>query len=356
MSVLFSPVTVGGVTFKNRVWVSPMCQYSAINGLIQDWHAVHYGAFITGGAGLVMVEAAAVRPEGRISPGDVGIWTQQHAQVLAEIPGFAHRHGVKAGIQLAHAGRKASIHASWLGGLPVEPAEGGWEAEAPSAIAFDGYPVPHELTVGEIALIKADFVAATEHAIAADFDVIEIHAAHGYLFHEFLSPLSNQRTDEYGGSLENRMRLLRDVVSEVRQIIPSNRALFVRISATDWVDGGWDVEESIELCRELHARGVDLIDCSSGGNVANAKIPVAPGYQAQFAQRIHQEVGIATNAVGMITTGVQAEELLASGDIAAVMIGRAMLGNPRWALQAAADLGDDVPWPNQYARGYLSGH
>lgn len=353
MSVLFSPITVGGVTVKNRAWVSPMCQYSAINGLIQDWHAVHYGAFITGGAGLVMVEAAAVRPEGRITPGDVGIWTQQQAQVLSEIPGFAHRHGVKAGIQLAHAGRKASIHAPWLGGHPVEHDKGGWETEGPSPIAFEGYPVPHELTVGEIELIKADFIAAAERAISADFDVIEVHAAHGYLFHEFLSPLSNQRTDEYGGSLENRMRLLCDVVTEVRQIVPSNRALFVRISATDWVEGGWGIEESIELARELESRGVDLIDCSTGGMVPNATIPVAPGFQAQFASRIHQEVGIATSAVGVITTGAQAEELLASGDIAAVMIGRAMLGNPRWALQAASDLGVEVPWPNQYQRGYL---
>jgi len=354
MSVLFSPLTLGGVTFKNRVWVSPMCQYSAINGLIQDWHAVHYGSLVTGGSSLVMVEAAAVRPEGRISPGDVGIWTEQQAQLLAEIPGFAHRHGVKAGIQLAHAGRKASIHAPWLGGHPVEHTEGGWETEGPSPIAFDGYPVPHELSIGEIALIKADFVAATERAISADFDVIELHAAHGYLFHEFLSPLSNQRTDEYGGSLENRMRLLCEVVTEVRQIVPSNRALFVRISATDWVDGGWDIEDSIELSRELQARGVDLIDCSTGGMVAKAQIPVGPGFQAGFAARIHQEVGIATNAVGLITTGTQAEELLASGDIAAVMIGRAMLGNPRWALQAASELGEEIPWPNPYARGVLA--
>ena len=353
MSELFTPVQIGGVKVKNRAWVSPMCQYSAINGLIQDWHAVHYGAFITGGAGLVMVEAAAVRPEGRITPGDVGIWTDQQAQLLAEIPRFAHGHGVIAGIQIAHAGRKASIHAPWNGGSPVALADGGWQAEGASALAFDGYPNPRELTIPEIDLIKADFVAAAERALSADFDVIEIHAAHGYLLHSFLSPISNQRTDQYGGSLENRMRLLCDIAGEVRLVVPSNRALLVRISASDWVEGGWDIQDSVELARQLQARGVDMIDCSSGGNVATAQIPYGPGYQVDFAKQIQQESGLPTIAVGGIHSGNQAEEILKSGDVTALMIGRAMLGNPRWPLQAARDLGDEVPWPKQYVRGYL---
>ena len=356
MSILMSPVTVGGVTFKNRVWVAPMCQYSAVDGLIQDWHAVHYGSFITGGVGLVMVEATAVRPEGRISLGDTGIWSDKQAQVLAEIPRFAQRHGVKAGIQLAHAGRKAGVHAPWSGGKPLASDEGAWDAEAPSAVAFDGMRTPHELTISEIELIKADFIAASERALGADFDVIEIHAAHGYLLHEFLSPLSNQRTDKYGGDFDNRIRLLCEIANGVRLVVPSNRAVFVRISCTDWVEGGWDIEQSIALARELQARGVDLIDCSSGGTVASASIPVAPGFQVDFARRIHEETGVLTCAVGLITTGNQAEEILADEDVAAVMIGRAMLGNPRWAYQAALDLGDDIPWPDQYARGYIPSH
>ena len=353
MSQLFTPIQIGGVKVKNRIWVSPMCQYSAINGLIQDWHAVHYGAFITGGAGLVMVEAAAVRPEGRITLGDVGIWTDQQAQLLAEIPRFAHSHGVSAGIQLAHAGRKASIHAPWNGGAPVSSEEGGWQTEGASALAFDGYPSPRELTIPEIDLIKADFVAAAERALVADFDVIEIHAAHGYLLHSFLSPISNQRTDQYGGSLENRMRLLCDIASQIRAVVPSNHALLVRISASDWVEGGWDIEDSVELARQLQARGVDMVDCSSGGNVATAQIPYGPGYQVQFAKKIQQETGVLTVAVGGISSGRQAEDILDSGDVSAVMIGRAMLGNPRWPLKAAQDLGDEIPWPKQYARGSL---
>ncbi len=353
MSQLFTPIQIGGVKVKNRAWVSPMCQYSAINGLIQDWHAVHYGAFITGGAGLVMVEAAAVRPEGRITPGDVGIWTDQQAQLLAEIPRFAHAHGVIAGIQIAHAGRKAAIHAPWNGGSPLSLEDGGWQGESASPLAFGEYPNPRELTIPEIELIKADFVAAAERALVADFDVVEIHAAHGYLLHSFLSPISNQRTDQYGGSLENRMRLLCDIASQVRSVIPANRALIVRISASDWVEGGWDIKDSVELARQLQARGVDMIDCSSGGNVATAQIPFGPGYQVDFAKQIQQETGMPTVAVGGIQSGRQAEEILESGHISAVMIGRALLGNPRWPLQAAKDLGEQVPWPKQYVRGYL---
>lgn len=354
MSKLFSQIQVGGVTFKNRAWVSPMCQYSAVNGLIQDWHAVHYGAFITGGAGLVMVEAAAVHPDGRITEYDAGIWTDQQAQVLAEIPRFAHRYGTKAGIQIAHAGRKASTDTPWSGRSMVLAQAGGWQSVAPSAIAFEGYVAPLELTLAEIALIRADFVAAAERAMSADFDVLEIHAAHGYLLHEFLSPVSNKRNDNYGGSFENRIRLLCEIASEVRLVVPRSRALFVRISATDWIAGAWSIDDSVALARELQARGVDLIDCSSGGISTAQQIEIGPGYQVEFARKIHEESGILTNAVGMITTGEQAEAILAYDDIAAVMIGRAMLGNPRWPIQAAADLGDEIPWPNQYARGFTS--
>ena len=331
-----------------------MCQYSAVNGLIQDWHAVHYGAFITGGAGLVMVEAAAVHPDGRITHYDAGIWTDQQAQVLAEIPRFAHRFGTKAGIQIAHAGRKASTDTPWSGRGILTLEAGGWQSVAPSPIAFEGYLAPLELTLSEIALIRADFVAAAERAMSADFDVVEIHAAHGYLLHEFFSPISNKRTDEYGGSFENRIKLLCEIASEVRLVVPRSRALFVRISATDWIAGGWSIDDSVALARELQARGVDLIDCSSGGISTAQQIELGPGYQVEFARKIHEETGILTNAVGMITTGEQAEAILASDDIAAVMIGRAMLGNPRWPIQAAADLGDEIPWPNQYARGFTA--
>ena len=354
MSKLFSPIKVGGVEIKNRAWVSPMCQYSAVNGLIQDWHAVHYGAFITGGAGLVMVEATGIQEVGRITPFCPGIWTDKQAQVLAEIPRFAHRYGVKAGIQLAHAGRKGSVGKPWEGGKPVAHEDGGWETVAPSAIAFEGYPVPRELTLAEIAKLKADFASAAERALSADFDVIEIHAAHGYLLHEFLSPLSNKRTDEYGGTFENRIRLLCEIASELRIIVPSSHALNVRISATDWIEGGWDVEQSIELCRELKSRGIDLIDVSSAGLSMAQKLELGPAYQTPFAEKIHQETGIATCAVGSITTGPQAEEILQRGDVEAVMIGRAMLANPRWPAKAAADLGEPVPWAHQYERAVFS--
>jgi 2,4-dienoyl-CoA reductase-like NADH-dependent reductase (Old Yellow Enzyme family) len=354
MSKLFSPIKVGGIEIKNRAWVSPMCQYSAVNGLIQDWHAVNYGAYITGGAGLVMVEATAVRPEGRITPGCTGIWSDQQAQVLAEIPRFAHRHGVKAGIQLAHAGRKASVSEPWTGLKYVDHADGGWETEAPSAIAFEGYPEPRELTLTEIAKLKLDFAAGAERALSADFDLIEIHAAHGYLLHEFLSPISNKRTDEYGGSFENRIRLLCEIASELRLIVPSSHALAVRISATDWIDGGWDIDQSVELCRELKARGIDLIDVSSAGISTAQDIKLGPAYQTAFAEKIHQETGIATSAVGSITTGPQAEEILQRGDVEAVMIGRAMLANPHWPAQAANDLGEELPLPNQYLRAVFN--
>ena len=354
MSKLFSPVKIGGVEIKNRAWVSPMCQYSAVDGLMQDWHAVNYGAYILGGAGLVMVEATAVRPEGRITPGCTGIWSDKHAQVMSEITAFAHKHDVKIGIQLAHAGRKASVSAPWTGLKYVEPDQGGWQTEAPSAVAFEGYPVPRELTLADIAKLKNDFAAGAERALGADFDVIEIHSAHGYLLHEFLSPISNQRTDEYGGAFENRIRLLCEIASELRLIVPSSRALGVRISATDWIEGGWDIDQSVELCRELKARGIDFIDVSSAGISMAQDIKLGPAYQTPFAERIHQETGITTNAVGSITTGPQAEEILQRGNVEAVMIGRAMLANPHWPAQAANDLGEEIPLPSQYLRAVFN--
>lgn len=354
MSKLFSPIKIGGVEIKNRAWVSPMCQYSAVEGVIQDWHAVHYGSFITGGAGLVMVEATAVSPEGRITPRCPGIWSDQQAQVWGEIPRFAQRFGVKTGIQLAHAGRKGSSMLPWEGTGSVAASNGGWQTIAPTAEAFANYAAPREMTLQDIEEIKAHFAAAAERALGAGFDVIEIHAAHGYLLHEFLSPLSNKRTDEYGGSFENRIRLLVEIASLVRLIVPASHAVFVRISASDWVEGGWDVEQSSALVRELTARGIDFIDVSSGGLDPAQKIEIGPGYQVPFARTIHEETGARVSAVGMITTGAQAEEILAEGDIEAVMIGRSMLGNPRWPLQAAKDLGDDVPWAKQYERGFLA--
>lgn len=353
MSKLFSPIKIGGVEIKNRAWVSPMCQYSAVEGVIQDWHAVHYGSFITGGAGLVMVEATAVAPEGRITPRCAGIWSDQQAQVWAEIPRFAQRFGVKTGIQLAHAGRKGSSQIPWEPVGSVAPSDGGWQTIAPSAESFGDYATPREMTLADIEEIKAHFAAAAERALGAGFDVIEIHAAHGYLLHEFLSPLSNKRTDEYGGSFENRIRLLCEIASLVRLIVPASHAVFVRISATDWIDGGWDVEQSSALVRELMARGVDFIDVSSGGLDPAQNITLEPGYQVPFAQSIHEETGARVSAVGLITTGQQAEDILQTGDVEAVMIGRPMLGNPRWPLQAAQDLGADVPWAKQYERGFL---
>ncbi|CAB4337014.1 MAG: oxidoreductase [Actinobacteria bacterium] len=355
MSTLFTPLTIGSQTFRNRAWVSPMCQYSAVNGLFQDWHAVHYGAFITGGAGLVMVEATAVAPEGRITQSCLGIWTDKHAQLIAEVPEFAHRHGTKAGIQLAHAGRKGSSQVSWAGAgaTTVPHSDGGWQSIAPSAVAFEGYDTPAEMSLSQIAEVTEQFVAAAKRAVNIGFDVIEIHAAHGYLLHEFLSPISNVRTDNYGGSFDNRIRLLCEIATQVRAVVPKDRMLMVRISATDWIDGGWDVEQSIGLARELHARGVEMIDCSSGGLSLQQKIELKPGYQVDFARAIAQATGIPVCAVGLITTGTQAQDIVADGDVSAVMIGRAMLGNPRWPLQAAADLGEEVPWPNQYARGFL---
>ena len=352
MSKLFSELTIAGVTFANRAWVSPMCQYSAENGIANDWHRAHYGAFSQGGAGLVFVEATAVAPIGRISVGCLGLWSDEHADALAPIVKFAHDCGTKIGIQLAHAGRKGATTRPWDGGTFSQTQ--GWETVAPSALAFGAFPVPHALEVSELAQVKAQFIEAAVRAVNLGFDVIEVHSAHGYLLHEFLSPLSNTRTDEYGGSLENRMRLLLEVTSAVREVVPSDRALFVRISATDWAEGGFDGPQSVEVAKALKAVGADFIDCSSGGLIPDAVIPVGPGYQVPFASDIEAQAHIPTSTVGAITTGVQAEAILNEASVSAVMIGRAMLGNPHWAVQAAKELGEPLPWQKQYLRGVIS--
>ncbi|MEA2490202.1 MAG: hypothetical protein QOH21_1994 [Acidobacteriota bacterium] len=351
MSKLFSPYTLRGVTFPNRLWVSPMCQYSSEDGLPTDWHRVHLGTRAVGRAGLVMVEASAVTPAGRITFWDSGIWSEAHAQAFAPIVAFIHSQGSIAGIQLAHAGRKASTEVPWRGGKPILEGPHSWTPVAPSAIPFaEGWPVPHAMTVAELDELVEQFVYATKLALQAGFRTIEIHAAHGYLLHEFLSPLSNSREDEYGGSLENRMRLTLRVAEAVRKILPDELPLFVRISATDWAEGGWDLAQSIELAKRLKALGVDLIDCSSGGLVAYAKIEVSPGYQVPFARAVRNEAGIATGAVGLITSAQQAEGILHGGDADAVLLARQFLRDPYFALHAARELGDELAWPVQYGR------
>ena len=347
---LFEPFPLRGATARNRIWVSPMCQYSAPDGLIGPWHMVHLGSFAVGGAGLVMVEATGVVPEGRISVGCVGLWRDDQAEAFRPIADFVHTQGALIGIQLAHAGRKGSTTLPGSGHPIANEAEGGWQSVSASEIAFHGMPVPHALTVAEIAATTKAWGVAAKRAINVGFDVIEIHAAHGYLLHQFLSPLSNQRRDEYGGSLENRSRFLLEVAAEVRKSIPASTPLFVRISATDWVDGGWSIDESVELAKKLKSAGVDLIDTSTGGLVHDAKIPVAPGFQVQFAERIRKEAGIATCAVGLITEPEQAQEILTSGKADAVMLAREMMRNPHWAFEAAHQLGAQEPFPRQYGR------
>lgn len=357
MAHLFDPLTIRDLQLANRVFVSPMCQYSGTDGLANDWHFVHLGSRAVGGAGVVMTEATAVLPEGRLSPQDLGIWSDDHIEPLARIVRFIHGQGSVAGMQLAHAGRKASTHRPWAGSGAAPESAGGWKkVVAPSALAFaDHYPMPQALTAGGIREIVAAFAAAARRAFQAGFRVIEIHAAHGYLLHEFLSPLSNQRQDGYGGSFENRTRLLREVVAAVRSAWPESAPLFVRISATDWTEGGWDIEQSIELARGLKEIGVDLVDCSSGGNVAKAKIALGPGYQTRFAERIRRETGILTGAVGMITSAVQAEHIIGSGQADAVLIARELLRDPYWPLRAARELGQPISWPVQYLRAAPEG-
>jgi 2,4-dienoyl-CoA reductase-like NADH-dependent reductase (Old Yellow Enzyme family) len=354
---LFDPLAIRDVRFANRVFVSPMCEYSSTDGFANDWHFVHLGSRAVGAAGLVLTEATAVLPEARISPRDLGIWSDEHIEPLARIVRFIHQQGSAAGMQLAHAGRKASTYPPGEGHGTMPENAGGWQkVVAPSAVPFaDHYPMPQALTRDGIEEIVAAFAAAARRAGAAGFRVIEIHAAHGYLIHEFLSPLSNHRQDAYGGAFENRTRLLCEIVAAVRSSWPEGAPLFVRISATDWVDGGWDLEQSVELARILQKAGADLIDCSSGGNVPQAKIPVGPGYQTPFAERIRREAGIMTGAVGMITSPVQAEHVVGTGQADAVIIARELLRNPYWPLQAARELGQSIAWPAQYLRAAPEG-
>ena len=357
MPHLFDPLPIRSVTFSNRVFVSPMCEYSSTDGFANDWHFVHLGSRAVGGAGLVFTEATAVTPEGRISPEDLGIWNDDHIEMLARIVRFVHEQGSVAGMQLAHAGRKASTYRPWSGNGMIGEAEGGWSnVLAPTAVAFaDNYPQPREMSKEDIAETTRAFAAAAARAHAAGFRVIEIHSAHGYLLHEFLSPLSNQRTDEYGGSFDNRTRLLREVAAAIRGVWPEDLPLFTRISATDWVAGGWDLDQSVELARQLKSLGVDLVDCSSGGNAATAKIPIGPGYQAPFAERIRKEAGILTGAVGMITSPPQAEQIVGSGQADAVLIARELLRDPYFPLRAARELGQEIRWPAQYLRAAPQG-
>jgi len=357
MSDLFRPIRLRGTTVRNRAWVSPMCQYSSVDGMPDDWHLVHLGSFATGGAGLVFTEACAVTPEGRISPADAGIWNDGQAEAWARVVRFLHGQEATTGIQLAHAGRKASSRPPFEGRGPVADADGGWQPVAPSAVPFDGLREdPRALSPEEVSQVVQDFARAAERAVGAGFDVLEIHGAHGYLLHEFLSPLSNHRQDEYGGSFDNRSRLLLQVVEAVRTAVPESTPVMVRISATDWVDGGWTVDDSVRLSTLLREAGVDLVDVSSGGN-ALADIPAGPGYQVAFARRIRAEAGVATGAVGMITEPRQAEEILADGSADVVLLARALLRDPHWALTAAYDLGvrpgDGVHWPKQYLRAAL---
>ncbi len=352
MPHLFDPLTIRGTTFSNRAWVSPMCMYSSKDGVIQEFHHAHLGAFATGGAGLVIVEATGVVSEGRISIGCPGLWTNEQAEAFTPIIKLAHEYGVKMGIQLAHAGRKGGTTLPGKSDhLMATPEEGGFETVAPSPLAFEGYAVPRELTTAEIKQLVKDWADAAVRAIKVGFDVLEIHAAHGYLLHEFYSPLSNHRTDEYGGSFENRTRFLRDVVAAVRAVMPEMMPLFVRISASDWTEGGWTIEESVELAPILKELGADLIDTSSGGNVHNAKITVGPGYQVHFAEAIKGTTGVTASAVGMITDPHQADEIISSGKADAIMMAREFLRNPRWPLMAAQTLGADITWPWQISRG-----
>jgi 2,4-dienoyl-CoA reductase-like NADH-dependent reductase (Old Yellow Enzyme family) len=353
MAALFTPLQIGAVTLKNRIVVSPMCEYSAENGFANNWHLVHLGSRAVGGAGLIITEAAAVSPEGRISPSDLGIWDDAHINNLRNITQFIQEQGCAAGIQLAHAGRKSSTTVPWKGSKVIPPEEGGWkEIYAPSAIPFsEHYGMPIALTAEGINRVVADFKAAAKRSLEAGFQVIEIHAAHGYLIHEFLSPLSNLRTDEYGGSFENRIKVLLSIVAAVREVWPADHPLFVRISATDWAEGGWNLEESTRLAAILKNKGVDLIDCSSGGLASHQKITVGPLYQTPFAEHIRKETGIKTGAVGLITTAAEGEAIISEGKADLVIMARELLRDPYFPLHAAHALKDEgVKWPLQYER------
>ncbi len=350
MSILFSPLDIKNITLKNRIVVSPMCQYSSVDGFSNDWHLVHLGTRAVGGAGLVISEACAVSPEGRISPDDLGIWKDEHIAGLKRITDFLHQQNAAAGIQLAHAGRKASTASPWKGSKQIAPDNGGWQTVGPTAVGFkpDDDP-PAELDEAGIRKVTDDFASAARRAHEAGFDVIEIHAAHGYLIHEFLSPLSNKRTDNYGGSFENRTRLLREVIASVRSSWPAENPLFVRISSSDWTEEGWTIEDSVALAKILKELGVDLIDCSSGGNSATVRIPIGPGYQVQFAEAVRKS-GMLTGAVGLITSTEQAEAILAEGKADVIFLARELLRNPYFPLNAARELKDETDWPVQYIR------
>lgn len=356
MSHLFEPLKLRGISLKNRIGIPPMCQYSAQDGMATEWHFIHYGSRAVGGAGLMILEATAVTPEGRISLGDLGLWRDEQIEPLARIARFAKTQACVPALQLAHAGRKASVGLGWAVQKTLEASEGGWMPLAPSALSFgDGYIVPHELELSEIGALGASFVAAAKRALAAGFEAIELHAAHGYLLHQFLSPLSNQRSDTYGGSFENRTRLLREVVTAVRAVWPENLPLLIRLSATDWVEGGWSADETVELCRSLKGLGVDLADISTAGLVPTAKIPVGPGFQTAFAARVRNEAGMPAAAVGLITSATQADHILRTGQADLVLIGREILRNPYWPQQAAQELQQAGIWPNQYLRAAPSG-
>lgn len=359
MSVLFEPLTLRNLTVPNRVWMAPMCQYSAAadgpdQGVPNDWHLAHQAARAVGGAGLILTEATAVLPEGRISPADLGLWNDRQAEAFTRITRFLKDHGTVPGIQLAHAGRKASTARPWEGGAPVGPDRYGWQPVGPSPVPFDeGHPVPAELSVDEIGRIVEAFAAAARRALAAGFEVVEVHGAHGYLIHEFLSPHSNHRTDAYGGPYENRVRFALEVVDAVRAVWPQELPVFFRISATDWLTGGrpgWTVEDTVRFAKDLLAHGVDLLDTSSGGNVAGVRIPTEPGYQVPFAARVKAETDLAVGAVGLITEPRHAEEIIAFGQADAVLLGRELLRNPYWPNLAARELGAEPRWPAQYLR------
>lgn len=355
MSILFSPIAIKSISFRNRFVISPMCQYSSTDGFATDWHLVHLGSRAVGGAALVFQEATAVSPEGRISPGDLGIWKDEHIEKLQQITSFIHQQQSVAGIQLAHAGRKASTRRPWEGGKQIRLDEGGWKTLAPSAIPFrkdDDAPV--EMTLPDIKKAIDDFSMAARRAWQAGYKVIEIHAAHGYLINEFLSPLANHRNDEYGGSFENRIRFLLEIIAAVQTEWPADLPLFVRISSTDWTEGGWNEDDSVKLAGILKNKAVDLIDCSSGG-VVYATIPLSPGYQVPFAEKIRKETGILTGAVGLITEAAHAEEILQQGKADMILMARESLRDPYWPLSAAQQLGDEINWPVQYVRAKPEG-
>jgi 2,4-dienoyl-CoA reductase-like NADH-dependent reductase (Old Yellow Enzyme family) len=350
---LFSPFRMRETEFKNRIAVSPMCQYSAVDGHPTSWHLVHLGSRAIGGAALVMTEASAVQEIGRISPDDAGIYWDAHVDSWRPIVQFIHEHGAIAGMQLAHAGRKASTEAPWLGGKPIPLNRGGWTPIAPTAVPFDaGYNVPSEMTLQEIDNVVRDFEVAARRAREVGFQIVEIHAAHGYLLHQFYSPFSNRRNDEYGGSFDNRIRLVLRVAKIIRDFWPAEKPVFVRISATDWKEGGWDIEQSVELCRRLKATGIDLVDVSSAGVIPGVKIPVGPGYQTEFAATIRREAEIATATVGMITDPVQAETIVSTGQADMVLLAREMLRDPYWPRRAAHMLGQKTKPPVQYERAW----